>query len=69
MSFARPAPTAMNWVNLEKAIGTAKYANQAKTERIGEKNGFTQQENALCDSTPFLSRISRGSRFELPFLG
>ena len=54
---------------LEKAIGTAKYANHAKTERIGEKDGFTQRENALFDSTPFLSRISRGSRFELPFLG
>jgi hypothetical protein len=38
---------------LEKAVGTAKYANHAKTERIGEKDGFTQRENALFDSTPF----------------
>ena len=52
-------------LNLEKAIGTAKYANHAKTKRIGEKDGFTQRENALFDSTPFLSCIWRVSRFEL----
>ena len=56
-------------LTLEKAVGTAKYADHAKTERIGEKDGFTQRENALFDSTPFRSRISRASRFELPFLG
>jgi hypothetical protein len=39
-------------MNLEKAVGTAKYANHAKTERIVEKRGFTQRENALLDSTP-----------------
>ena len=40
-------------VNLEKAVGTAKYANHAKTERMGEKDVFTQRENAYFDSTPF----------------
>jgi len=37
--------------NLEKAVGTAKYANHAKPERIVEKCGFTQRENALFNST------------------
>ncbi len=36
-----------------KAVGTAKYANHAKTDRIGEQDGFTQWENALFDSTSF----------------
>ena len=38
---------------LEKAVETAKYANHAKTEPIEEKDGFTQRENALFDSTFF----------------
>jgi hypothetical protein len=46
-------------VNLEKAVGTAKNANHAEAERIGEKHGFTQRENGLIDSTFFLPRIWR----------
>jgi hypothetical protein len=50
-------------LNLKKATATAKHA---KTEPIGEKVGFTQRENPLVVSILFFSRISRGSRFELP---
>jgi hypothetical protein len=38
---------------LEKALGTAKYANHAKTEWIGDKDGFAQRQNTLFESTPF----------------
>jgi len=40
---------------LEKPEGTAKYANHAKTERIGSEDGFSQRVNLLVHSTPFLS--------------
>ena len=35
-------------MNLNSAVGTAKYANHAKPEK-----GFAQRENALFDSTSF----------------
>jgi len=40
-------------LNLKKAVGTAKYSNHAKTERIIEKGRFAQPVNGLCGSTPF----------------
>ena len=68
MSGRRPELDESRTINLEKAIGTAKYANHAKTERIGETDGLTQRENAPFDSTPLLSRIRCVSRFEVPVL-
>src|SRR5437867_10368417 len=44
---------ARNQLNLEKAIGTAKYANHAKAERIGREERFSQWVNVLVHSTPF----------------
>jgi len=41
--------------NLEKAIGTAKYANHAKAERIGRENRFSLRVNVSVHSTPFPS--------------
>jgi len=39
--------------NLEKADGTAKYANHAKAGRIGGEDQFSQRLNVLVHSTPF----------------
>src|SRR5436309_8052988 len=39
--------------NLEKAVGTAKYANHPKAERIGREERFSQWVNVLVHSTPF----------------
>jgi hypothetical protein len=49
----KPNHLKIGTLNLEKAVGTAKYANPAKTERIGEKHRFTIRVNALFDSTDF----------------
>src|SRR5436309_6590671 len=42
-------------LNLEKADGTAKYANHAKAERIRGGDRFSQRVNVLVSSTPFPS--------------
>jgi hypothetical protein len=40
-------------MNLEKAAGTAKYANNAKAERIGSEDGFSERENVFVHLTAF----------------
>jgi len=56
-------------MNMEKAGGTAKYANHAKAEWIGIDGRFTHRVDAFFHSTLFLSRIWRIPRFELPVSG
>ena len=53
-------------MNMEKAGGTAKYANHAKAEWIGIDDRFPHPVDAFSHSTLFLSRIRRIPRFELP---
>src|SRR5947208_5683785 len=53
-------------MNMEKAGGTAKYANHAKAEWIGIDDRFPHPADAFSRSTLFLSRIRRIPRFELP---
>ena len=48
-------------LNLEKAGGTAKEANNAKTEELAEDADLTLQMNRASSL--------KVSRFELPFLG
>jgi len=56
-------------MNLEKAGGTAKYANHAKADWIGIDDRFPHPVDAFSHSTLFLSRIWGIPRFELPSSG
>ena len=42
-------------------MGTTNYANQAKTKRIGARDGFNHRENTLIASTLFLSLAVRSA--------
>jgi len=56
-------------INLDSAVGTAKYANHAKSEQNGEKDGFPNGRTSFSVQLVLRSRIWRGSRFQLPNLG
>jgi len=57
-------------MDLEKADGTAKYANHAEPEWIGIHDGFTQRGNGFVRSILFpFAYLAYISRFELPFSG
>src|SRR5439155_412906 len=57
------APQNSSFMFLEKADGTAKYANHAEPEWIGIDDRLTQRENAFVHSILFFFRIWRISPF------